>query len=140
MAQKLQKHRDSPAHGGSLISEETKAASATEGLNIEGQEIIDDASETPVKDPTDQLESLEKKDDEESTERSAKSCETGLKVVNKEDGAEGSTKSLKFTTSVPMSTMVPHVQPFLEGILYLGRRYEGFQKLLLYPSMIILKQ
>ena len=91
MAQKLQKDRDSPAHGVSLLSEGTKAASGTEGLNIESQEIIDDGSETPVNDPTDQAESLQKKDDEESTERSAKSCETGLKVVKKEDGAEAST-------------------------------------------------
>ena len=88
---KLQKVRDSPVHGVPLLSEEIKAASATEGLNILSQEIVDDGSKAPVNDPTDQLESLEKKDDEESTERSAKSCETGLKVVKNEDGAECST-------------------------------------------------
>ena len=91
MAQKLQKDRDSPAHGVSLLSEGTKAASGTEGLSIEIQEIIDDGSETPVNDPIDQVESLQKKDDEASTERSRKSCETGVKVVKKEDGAAAST-------------------------------------------------
>ena len=34
---------------------------------------------------------LKEKADEESTKRSAKSCDTGLKVVNKEDGAKAST-------------------------------------------------
>jgi hypothetical protein len=91
MAQKLQKDRDSPAHGVSLLAEGTKAASGTEGLSNEIQEIIDDGSETLVNDPIDQVESLQKKDDEASTGRSAKSCETGLKVVKKEDGVEAST-------------------------------------------------
>ena len=91
MAQKLKKDPESPAHGVSLLSEGTKAASGTERLNIQSKELIDDGSQTPVIDPTVQFESLLKKDDEESTEPSAKSCETGLKVVNKEDGAEAST-------------------------------------------------
>lgn len=80
---------NSPARG---VSEETKAATGKKGLNIESQEIVDDGLlKTPVHYSTDQGESLQKEDDDESTERSAKRCKTSLKVLKNDDGAGGST-------------------------------------------------